>query len=64
MVQPQHEALVHAAAERQITVAELKSATQTLPQREREFIYESIRRRQRERGSRLMLVQRNTVATG
>jgi hypothetical protein len=62
MVDSQLEALVHAATERQITVAELNSATRTLAPREREFVYELIRRRQRERGSRLTLVHRSTMS--
>ena len=64
MAHPQLEALIHAAVERQITVAELTNAIRALPQEERERVYSTIRRRQRERAPRLTVVPKHRMVTG
>jgi hypothetical protein len=56
MQQSRLEALVHAAVDRQITVAELRTAVQSLPEQQREAVYSSIRREQRQRVPRPALV--------
>jgi hypothetical protein len=63
MAHPQLEALIHAAVERQITVAELTSAVRTLPQEQRDIVYSTIRRKQRERAPRLTVVPKHRIVT-
>jgi hypothetical protein len=64
MAQSQLDALIHAAVERQITVAELTTAIRALPQEEREMVYSTIRRKQRERAPRLVVVQKHRIVAG
>ena len=61
---PQLEALIHAAVERQITVGELTTVTRSLPQEDRDLVYSTIRRKQRESTPRLRIMQRHRSVMG
>jgi hypothetical protein len=64
MLHSQLEAIVRAAVEQQITVAELNVATRTLPDRDREEVYAAIRRRQRELAPRFTFIDRKHMVSG